>query len=133
MYVHSVRVSDYSTGSEYTYGDQTGDFESIKIASGNSTIAKILSEPPPKSLHQRWNELAPGAKIAVYASIGAFIALVLSAWALCCIKHRRAGKREGAFESAAFEKDTAELMAYRADLARSRSNYSEYAGGRERY
>ena len=133
MYVHSARVTDYTTGSEYTYGDKTGDYQSIKIASGNSTIAKTLSEPPPKSLKQRWSDLPTGAKIAVYASICAFIALVLGSWVFCCVKHRRAGKREGASENAAFEKDTAELMAYRMEMARSRSNYSEYAAGRERF
>ena len=127
MTVQKVRVSDYTTGSEYTYGDQTGDFESIKIASGNSTIAKILSEPPPKSLKQKWTGLSFGAKIAIAASIGAFIAFILGAWVFCCIKQRRAGKREGALVDAVYEKDTAELMAYRGEMAKSQTRYTEYA------
>ncbi len=32
MYVQSIRATDYSTGSTYTYGDTTGDWQSIKIA-----------------------------------------------------------------------------------------------------
>lgn len=133
MYVKNVRVSDYSTGSKYTYGDQTGSFQSIKITPGNSTIAEILSKPPPKSLKQRWAGLPSGAKIAVGASIGAFLAIILVAWAFCCIKQRRAGKREGALVEAAYEKDTAELMRYRGEMARSHSNFAEYAAGKERY
>lgn len=31
MTVQSVRVQDFSTGKEYSYGDQTGDWQSIKI------------------------------------------------------------------------------------------------------
>ncbi len=86
------------------------------MTSGNSTIAKILSEPPPKSMQQRWEELSNEAKIGIYVSIGAFIAITLGLWSLCCIKGRRAGKREGALADAEFEKDTAELMAYRAQM-----------------
>lgn len=133
MYVQKARVTDYSTGSTYTYGDETGSFQSIKIAGGNSTIANILSQPPPKSLKQRWSDLSQGAKIGIYASIGAFIALTLGAWMLCCIRYRRAGRREGALESAAYEKDTAELMAYRADMAKSRMHVAEYELDRDGY
>lgn len=32
MYVKSAHVEDYSTGKEYSYGDQSGSWESIKIA-----------------------------------------------------------------------------------------------------
>jgi len=73
-------------------------------------------EPPPKSLKQRWDGLSSSAKIGIYASLGAFIAITLGLWTLCCIKGRRAGRREGALADADFEKDTAELMAYRAQM-----------------
>ena len=85
MYVYSVRIADYSTGSSSAYGDQTGTYQSIKITPGNSAVAEILSKPPPKSLKQRWIELSFGAKIAADASIGVFIALAIGAWVLCCV------------------------------------------------
>ncbi|KAL6720314.1 hypothetical protein ACLMJK_002235 [Lecanora helva] len=133
MVVRNVRVADYSTGSVYTYGDQTGDYKSIKIASGNSTFANILSKPPPKSLKQEWSGLSSGAKIAIAAGIGAFIAFILGAWVFCCFKQRRAGKKEGALVDAAYEKDTAELMAYRAEMGKTQVKVSEYEVGRGRF
>lgn len=104
------------------------------MTSGNSTIAKILSEPPPKSMRQRWEELSSAAKIGIYASIGAFIAITLGLWTLCCIKGRRAGRREGALADAEFEKDTAELMAYRAQMGgKMDSQYGERAASTRRF
>lgn len=77
-------------------------------------------------MKQRWSELSAAAKIGIYASICAFIAITLGLWALCCIKGRRAGKREGAIADAEFEKDTAELMAYRAKMGgKMGTHYSE--------
>ncbi|KAL8915271.1 MAG: hypothetical protein Q9172_006921, partial [Xanthocarpia lactea] len=65
MWVKSVRVTDFSRGSEYSYGDMTGSWDSIKIKPGNSTIAEELNAPPPMTASQRWNKLPPGAKIGV--------------------------------------------------------------------
>ena len=31
MYVKSARITDYSKGKQYTYGDQTGSWQSIKV------------------------------------------------------------------------------------------------------
>jgi hypothetical protein len=77
-------------------------------------------------MKQRWNELSQAAQIGIYASIGAFIAITLGLWTLCCIKGRRAGKREAALADAEFEKDTAELMAYRAQMGgRTGSHYEK--------
>ncbi|KAI0482637.1 glycoside hydrolase family 16 protein [Xylariaceae sp. FL0804] len=35
MVVQSIQVTDYSTGSDYTYGDQSGDWESIESDGGS--------------------------------------------------------------------------------------------------
>lgn len=35
MYIKSVIVADYSTGSEYSYGDNTGSWQSIKVKDGS--------------------------------------------------------------------------------------------------
>lgn len=35
MYVKSVKVQDYSTGTQYVYGDKTGTWESIKAVGGS--------------------------------------------------------------------------------------------------
>lgn len=132
MVVQSIRVNDYSTGKEYSYGDHSGSWESIKIEPGNSTIAHILSQPPPKTLKERWQGLSPTAKVAIYASVGAFVAIVLGLWALCCIKFRRAGKKEGMEAQKALEKDTQELMAYRARGKAGFRSHIDEMGSRER-
>lgn len=85
-------------------------------------------------MRQRWEELSSAAKIGIYASIGAFIAITLGLWTLCCIKGRRAGRREGALADAEFEKDTAELMAYRAQMGgKTDSHYAERAASTRRF
>lgn len=85
-------------------------------------------------MKQRWVGLSSAAKIAIYVSITAFIALTLGLWALCCIKGRRAGRREGALADAEFEKDTAELMAYRTQMGtKMNSHYTERAMSTERF
>lgn len=120
MYVQSARITDYSSGAEYKYGDGTGSWQSIDIIPGNSSVADTLAAPPPVSLAQHWANLSSGAKIGVYAGISAVIALVLASWAFCCVKHRKAGKKEGAMADALYEKDTAELMAHRSEMGQIR-------------
>ena len=114
MFVQSVRITDYSTGSEYKYGDTTGTSQSIQSVPGNSTALKILTAPPPESVTQRFNGLSHGAKIGIFSTVVAAIAVCVGMWALCCVKQRRAGKAERRVADAMYEKDTAELMAYRA-------------------
>lgn len=118
MFVQSVRVTDFSTGSEYKYGDTTGTWQSIQTVPGNSTASKILSAPPPLSVSQRFNGLSHGAKIAVFSAVAVAIAVCVGMWALCCVKQRRAGRAERRLADAMFEKDTAELMAYRAQMGK---------------
>ena len=113
MFVQSVRVTDFSTGSEYKYGDTTGSSQSIRIVPGNSTALKILNAPPPESISQRFNHLPHGAKIGISSAVVAAIAICIGMWAFCCFKQRKAGKAERRLADAMFEKDTAELMAYR--------------------
>lgn len=85
-----------------------------RLPSGNSTSADTLSAPPAKTAAQRWASLSTGAKIAIYSSIGAVAAILIALLALYCIKQRRAGLRERAIADANYEKETAELLAFRA-------------------
>ncbi|KAI4138680.1 MAG: hypothetical protein L6R39_006662, partial [Caloplaca ligustica] len=114
----SVRVTDFSSGSEYSYGDKTGSWDSIKIKPGNSTVAEELNAPPPMTASQRWNKLSPGARIGVGSAVGASCLALVALAALYCVRQRRAGRTEAAIEDARFEKQTAELMAYRQMMAK---------------
>jgi uncharacterized protein HemX len=79
-----------------------------------------------QSASQRWNGLSSGAKIAIIASVCGVLGLGLAVFIFCCIKQRRLGKHERLVEDAKFEKNQAELMAYRAEMGRQRSEkYSQ--------
>ncbi|KAI4194225.1 MAG: hypothetical protein LQ350_007890 [Teloschistes chrysophthalmus] len=118
MSVSSVRVRDFSSGKEYSYGDTSGSWESIKIAPGNSTISDELNKPPPMTASQRWNHLSSEAKAGVGGGIGAsFVVMGLLA-AVYCVRQRRSGRRERALADGQFESKTRELMEYRAKMSK---------------
>ncbi|KHN99842.1 Concanavalin A-like lectin/glucanase, subgroup [Metarhizium album ARSEF 1941] len=94
MYLKSAQVADYSSGKEYTYGDRSGSWESIKIASGNSTALAALNKQPDKSLGEKWNDLPSGAKAAVYAGGAVVAALAVGTLLWYYIRQRRIGAAE---------------------------------------
>ncbi|KAL9005195.1 MAG: hypothetical protein Q9188_002031 [Gyalolechia gomerana] len=118
MYVRSARVTDFSSGSEYSYGDMTGSWESIKIKPGNSTIEKEINAPPPMSPSQRWNQLSPGAKIGVGSAVGVSAVALVVLGAVYCMRARKAGRKERALADAEFEREAREMTAYRQQMAK---------------
>ncbi|CAK7204818.1 hypothetical protein SEUCBS139899_007580 [Sporothrix eucalyptigena] len=94
MYVKSARVTDYSTGKEYSYGDHSGTWESIKITAGNSTAVETINAKPAETLADKWNNLSPVAHIAVYASAGGVGAIIAAVGLYYCIKQRKRGREE---------------------------------------
>ena len=118
MYVKSARVTDFSSGSEYSYGDMTGSWESIKIKAGNSTVAKELNAPPPMTATQRWNKLSAGGKIGVGSAVGVSCLALVALAACYCVKQRKAGRKEKALADADFERDAREMTAYRQRMAK---------------
>lgn len=97
MFIRSAHVTDFSSGKEYSYSDKTGSFQSIRIAQGNSSALQTITAPPevpPPTIAERWEALAPGAKIAIYASSAGVVAAFLGFMLYYCIKQRRRGARE---------------------------------------
>jgi beta-glucanase (GH16 family) len=122
--VKSVRVTDHSLGStQYIYGDQTGTFESIR-AVDTAPALKLdgeNSEGAAQTAQQKWNGMSKTTKIIIASVVvGVFVIAVL-VFAFCCIRQRRAGKHERLLEDAKFEKNQSELLAYRAEMSRMRS------------
>ncbi|RMD43899.1 hypothetical protein DV735_g1246, partial [Chaetothyriales sp. CBS 134920] len=119
MVVSKVRVTDANSGTTYTYGDHTGDWQSIKIS--NSSAAIKLdgenSQSAVQSAKQTWNSLSRAAQIGIIASVSGVGLIALLVFGFCCFRQRRAGRHERLAEDAKFEKDTAELMAYRAEMS----------------
>ncbi|KAL9596825.1 MAG: hypothetical protein Q9219_005539 [cf. Caloplaca sp. 3 TL-2023] len=118
MYIKSARVTDFSTGSEYSYGDMTGSWESIKIKPGNSTVEDELNAPPPMTASQRWNNLSSGAKAGVGSAVGASAVALVALAAFYCVKQRKAGRKEKAIADADFEREAREMTAYRQQMAK---------------
>ncbi|KAI1380059.1 glycoside hydrolase family 16 protein [Hypoxylon crocopeplum] len=115
MYVQSAHVEDYSTGKEYSYGDHSGTWQSIKIASGNSTAVESINKEPEKSISEKWNELPASTKSGVYAGAGGVGALLFIALIYYSIKQRRRGKQEAALAAQRQEQERMELERFKRE------------------
>ncbi|EEP80163.1 conserved hypothetical protein [Uncinocarpus reesii 1704] len=113
MIVERLMVEDFHKGKEYVYGDNSGDWQSIKVIDGVSDVSKEATKPPPKSLSQKWAELSAGTKGGIFIGIAAFVGLILAIIAFCCIKQRRAGRKEFNNENSKFVTEQTSNMALR--------------------
>ncbi|OAX85505.1 hypothetical protein ACJ72_00093 [Emergomyces africanus] len=110
MTVKKLKVEDYSTGKEYEYSDRSGSWQSIKIHNGTSELAKEAHKPPPKTIAQKWRELPSGAKIAVYSSAGGVGLLAFLILIFCCVKQRRAGRKEHVLQESKFTTEQNDMI-----------------------
>ncbi|KAI1334658.1 glycoside hydrolase family 16 protein [Xylariaceae sp. FL0016] len=115
MYVKSAYVQDYTSGKEYTYGDQSGTWESIQVTEGNSTAYKNINKEPEKSLSEKWDELPSTTKSGVYAAAGGVGAILIIALAFYYWKQRRRGQQEAALAAARDENDRVELERFKKE------------------
>lgn len=130
MTVQSVEIEDFSQGSKsYTYGDKTGDYTSIKIASGNSTIAERLNNKSTGSVEDKFKSLSKGVQIAIAAAVIGVAAILLCLLTFCCIKSRRAGRRERALADAQWEKEQNELQSYKRMMVSEEELHPRSWGG----
>ena len=77
--------------------------------------------PTLSSATKTWNGLSTGAKIGILSGVGGVLLLLLALFAFFCIKQRRLGKKEKALEDATWEKNTQELLGFRAEMHRQRT------------
>lgn len=125
MTVQSLRITDATTGgTQYQYSDNSGSMASIKVL--NETAPIKLDGENGESMTKRWAGLSTTAKIAVGATVGGVALILVAIFIFCCVKQRRQGKHEKLLEDAKFEKDRAELMAFRAEMSRQRSEKVAY-------
>lgn len=123
MTVKSVRVSDASRGTTYKYGDETGSWQSIQVLNNTAPLKLDGNNDPSASqtMKQKWNSLSSTTKIAIGASVGGAALVGVLVFAFCCVKQRRAGRRERDLADAEFEKNTAEVLSYRAAMAQQKT------------
>ncbi|KAG6005639.1 hypothetical protein E4U54_000302 [Claviceps lovelessii] len=94
MLLRSAQITDFSTGKEYTYGDRSGSWQSIKITAGNSTAVDALNRQPERSLGDKWAALSSGVKTAVYGAGAAVAGLAFGALIWYYLRQRRIGAAE---------------------------------------
>jgi hypothetical protein len=84
---------------------------------GTSDPSPVLKEiQDPSGVRNNWAALPKGAKIGIVAgALGVFF-LLLCIMGFCCIKQRRAGKREHAALLADEQKEAAELQEYKRQM-----------------
>lgn len=122
--VKSVRVTDHTLGAtQYIYGDTSGTFPSIKTATTAPAIKLDgeNGESTAQTAQQKWNGLTKETKIIIASVVLGVVLLCVLVFAFCCIRQRRAGKHEKLVEDAKFEKNQSELLAYRAQMGRQRT------------
>ena len=95
--------------------------------STNTTTTKPIdldgngSKSASQSAQDKWNGLSQTAKISIGGSAAGVAVIGILAFAFCCIKQRRAGRKERQLADQEYEKQTAELLNYRAEMNRSRT------------
>jgi flagellar biosynthesis/type III secretory pathway M-ring protein FliF/YscJ len=82
---------------------------------GKSDAIKEIEKP--HGVSGRWNALSKTAQIAIVASSAGFALLCLLAIMFCCVKQRRAGRREHQALEAEREKEASELVEYKRQMA----------------
>ncbi|KAL1302012.1 hypothetical protein AAFC00_002462 [Neodothiora populina] len=118
MLIERLDIEDYSSGSKYSYGDTSGSYESIKIESGNSTIAQELNTV--HGVKARFSNLPKGAQIAIVAVVISICAIGLAAFIVCCVRSRKAGRAEHAINEAEWEKHQMEMSMLKQQHQRMR-------------
>lgn len=117
MYVKSARVEDFSSGKEYSYGDMTGDWTSIKTVSGNSTAVENINavDTESKSLSEKWDDLPASTKSGVYAGAAGVGAIMVVALVFYWFRQRQRGQREAALRDEQLEQERLELEKFKRE------------------
>lgn len=129
MVVQEVYAKDYTTAKEYSWDnmDASGDWQKVKVIEGKSEALEEIEKP--HGVKNRWNALGKGAQIAIIASVGGFVAILACVILFCCIKQRRAGRREADALLAEEQKEAAELLEYKNQMKSGRFGHG-YAPAR---
>ncbi|KAJ5372484.1 Concanavalin A-like lectin/glucanases superfamily [Penicillium concentricum] len=119
MTLGKLHVKDFHSGKEYSYGDRTGSWESIKVSGGNSTAQEELEKPEPLSLSEKWDNLGEGAHIGVYIGAAVAAALLIAAFLFFCLRQRRKGRLENALGNNPVPLNRDEMQNFQKDWRQS--------------
>ncbi|KAF1955300.1 hypothetical protein CC80DRAFT_474699 [Byssothecium circinans] len=111
MMVKSVYAKDFTSAKEYSWEDmdQSGSWEKVKII-GKDQVSDIYKEITKPHGVNRWKALSTTTKIAILSSVAGVVVLAIIILAFCCIKQKRAGRKEYAAFQAQQNQEAADFM-----------------------
>jgi hypothetical protein len=87
------------------------------LSGGSNDPSPVLHEiQSPSGVRNRWAALPKGAQVGIIIGSLAVFFILLCIMGFCCIKQRRAGKKEHAALLADEQKEAAELQEYKRQM-----------------
>jgi len=119
MNVKSLTVTDYTTNvTSYSYGDNSGQYTSIKSITGQSKAYKQIHSPTRwQQAQDTWNGLSTGAKIGIACGVLGALALLALGFSIYCCAQRRSGRLERQAADKEWVRQESELQEYRSKMA----------------
>jgi hypothetical protein len=92
-----------------------------RLAEGEqSEPMKEISKP--HGVRNRWKALGKGTQVGIIAGVIGFAAIAACLIAFCCIKQRRAGRKEYASYEAEVSKEAADLIEHKSNWQNPRQS-----------
>lgn len=126
MVVKSVYAKDYTDAKEYSWEDMdaSGSFDKVKIIGKDSgERSQVFQEASKPHGMDRIKAMSSTTKIAIAASVGGVVLIAIALITFCCIKQRRAGRREFATFQAQENQEKAEFMMHKQNWESRASRY----------
>jgi hypothetical protein len=118
MKVQTVYAEDYTKGEKYSWADMdsSGSWEKVKVINPEKKSDVLKEIQDPSGVRNNWKALSAGAKSGIIIGALAVFGILVCLLMFCCIKQRRAGKREHAALLAGEQKEAAELEEYKRQM-----------------
>jgi len=118
MLVKSVYAQDYTEAKMYSWEgmDESGSMDKVKVikleeGEKSEPMKEITS---PHGAKGRWNALSKGAQYGIIGGVVGFVVILAALITFCCIKQRRAGRKEYAAYQAEVNKEQTDLLQRKA-------------------
>ncbi|CAI6339674.1 unnamed protein product [Periconia digitata] len=127
MIVKSVYAADYTNAKEYSWDDMddTGDHQKVKIIGKDTNQrSQVFVEATKPTGVDRIKAMSTTTKIAIGASVAGVVLIGAALIAFCCVKQRRAGRKEYATFQAQENQEKAEYAMHKQNWQSRASRYA---------
>ncbi|KAJ4334696.1 hypothetical protein N0V95_009109 [Ascochyta clinopodiicola] len=128
MTVQTIYAKDYTQGAEYSWEDMdsSGSYEKVKVINPTSKSDVLKEIQDPSGVRNNWKALSPGVKSGIIIGSLAVFGILVCLLLFCCIKQRRAGKKEHAALLADEQKEAAELQEYKKQMQSGKFGFGSH-------